>query len=476
MQTVQLPGYNERVSYERLAEINDTLRKASVGYQTPADPSTGGTLNPLVPQSIENTLSSATFSAKQIVYWKNLVKTQVGQPVHEYNVIQEHGDDLDPWMAEGGVPPLNESTYSREFVEIKYLAEQRQVTDVAGATALIGPDRAAVARETAAGTIRLLQKMERSLFHADSSLTPLAFDGAFAQIQNRAPNNVTDQEGKGLSMDLLHDILAELFGAPNYGEADCIYVEPRVYKDLIKTTAMHGRHDHLSLSSGATLHHGVRNLVVSSPYGDVPIKAAPFLYTAWAPKATGTGDVNAPATPAFGADAGTAGPPAAGSSLFKSGDAGTYFYKFVAVNDKGFSAPLTSAGITVASGDAVTFEIDDDALKSGANQIRYYKVYRSALNGTADTCRQIVMVPVNADGTGGDTLITDANADRYNTSKVLITHHGQDMQEFARLLDLIRRPLAEVQTSKPFLLMLFGSLILKVPQKMWMLKNVGLAA
>lgn len=471
---IQLPGINEQVSYARLAEINETLRKASVGYQTSAQ-AAADSLSPLVPQSIEGTLSSATYTAAQIVYWKNLVKTPVGQPVHEYNVIREHGDDLDPWMAEGGVPPLNESTYSREFVRIKYLAEQRQVTDVASATGLIGPDRSAVARETAAGTVRLLQKLERSLFHADSSLTPLAFDGAFAQIQNRAPNNITDLEGAGVTLDLLHDILADLYGAPNYGEADCIYVEPRVYKDIIKSTTAHGRHNHLEISESSKLVSGVKNLTVMTPYGEVPIKAAPFLYTSWAPNTSASGDANAPATPTFGGDAGTAG--AHASSKFKASDAGVYWWRFVAVNDKGFSAPLTTAaGIAVAAGERVTFEINDDALKAGANQIRYYKVYRSIINGASTTARQIMLVAVNTNGAGGDTQIIDTNAERYSTSKILITNHSQEHQEFARLLDLIRRPLAEVATAKPFLLMLFGSLILKVPEKMWMVKNVGLAA
>ena len=48
-----------------------------------------------------------------------------------------------------------------------------------------------------------------------------------------------------------------------------------------------------------------------------------------------------------------------------------------------------------------------------------------------------------------------------------------DVLEFARLLDFFRRPLAEVATSKPFLLMLSGSPIVKVPSKMWVLQNAG---
>ena len=45
--------------------------------------------------------------------------------------------------------------------------------------------------------------------------------------------------------------------------------------------------------------------------------------------------------------------------------------------------------------------------------------------------------------------------------------------EFVRLLDFIRRPLAETASVKPFLLMLFGSPIVKVPSKMMLIENVG---
>jgi hypothetical protein len=47
--------------------------------------------------------------------------------------------------------------------------------------------------------------------------------------------------------------------------------------------------------------------------------------------------------------------------------------------------------------------------------------------------------------------------------------------EFVRLLDFIRRPLAETASVKPFLLMLFGSPVVKVPSKMFLMDNCGLS-
>ncbi len=40
-------------------------------------------------------------------------------------------------------------------------------------------------------------------------------------------------------------------------------------------------------------------------------------------------------------------------------------------------------------------------------------------------------------------------------------------------MDLIRRPLAETSTVKPFLLMLFGAPLVKLPKKMFVLEQAG---
>ena len=58
---MQFPKANDTVSVQDLAQLNDALRKGSVGHQGGATMS-GEDLSPLVPQSIENTLASATYT------------------------------------------------------------------------------------------------------------------------------------------------------------------------------------------------------------------------------------------------------------------------------------------------------------------------------------------------------------------------------------------------------------------------------
>jgi len=48
----------------------------------------------------------------------------------------------------------------------------------------------------------------------------------------------------------------------------------------------------------------------------------------------------------------------------------------------------------------------------------------------------------------------------------------QGVIEFARLLDFLRRPLAETGSARQFLLMLFGSPVVKIPSKCFTLRDV----
>lgn len=472
---MQFPNMNQEIPVENLVQLNKALRKASTaGYQTAAGTSGGdaGTMSPLVPQSIESVLSSATFTMEHLSLWKRIPKRDVTQTLHEYAVLQEHGADLDPFFAEGSVPGTNRSEYERKSVRIKYLAERREVTDVASMVGLIGVNKGALAEATQKGTERLLQRTERAIFHADSDINPLAFDGIFKQIEDNAPSNVTDLAGAAPTPDLLMEMLGELYAAPQYGTADTIYVEPRIHAELIRQAQAHGRHDQLSIQDNTKLTYGAKEICVMSPYGAVPIRSAPFLYNKWpvpktvdktAIRSTGVGDV-IPDTPSLSVGIAAA---VDAASLFVAADAGDYIYWVEAVGTKGVSAIFETAAVTVAAGEQVTFTIDGAGL---TNAPAYYRIFRSLKDGTFSDAQ--LMTEVTYGGAGGSAVV-DNNADKPGTSKILAVKHSPDILEWVKLLDFLRRPLAEVETTKPFLLMLFGTPIVKVPTKTWVLKNCG---
>jgi len=481
---MNIPQSNDMVNVEDLVRLNDVLKKSgTVGYQTGAVPDTGASLSPLVPQSIEGSLASATYTMNELSLWSMIPKTPVSNTLHEYVVVNDHGFDIDPFIGEGGGAEsdfvTNQSQYERKSVRIKYMAERRQISDVASLVGLIGDNRQALSEETMRGTMSLMRKVERQLWYGNETLQEKGFDGIIKQVRDGAPNNVLDLDGSAPTPLLLQEALGEVYSAPNFGKPDCIYVEPRQHAELIKQSVESGRHDQFRVNNGTQgLTFGNANLSIMSPYGAVPVKAAPFLHFASRMPAVGFGN-RAPNAPTFNSV------PAEGvnaASKFGAADAGDYIYAVIAVGDQGYSSPLIADGgagnaakVTVADGDSVTFIIDASGLARGAEKApRYYRIYRSKANGDLSSMRLIkeIAAPSNAVLTVVDHN-DGADGQKYDCSPIIFAQHDPNVMEFVRLLDFIRRPLAETASVKPFLLMLFGSPVVKVPTKMFMLDNCG---
>jgi len=455
-----LPNINQMVDPQDLINLNEALRKSAglVGYQTPAIPDAGAGLSPLVPQSIEGMLSMASHTMDEIALWKNIPKTSVANSLHEYVVVNEHGFDLDPFIAEGGGGAdfaTGTASYERKNVKIKYMAERRQISDVASMVGLIGDNRSALAEETERGTLSLMRKVESAMWHGDESLNPEGFDGIIKQISDSGSK--LDLKGSVPTPLLLQEILGEVYASPNYGRPDTIYVEPRIHAELIRQSVENGRHDMFVRNPAQGITFGQEQIFISAPYGKVAVQAAPFLHTASLAPAASIG--TAPSTdPGYVAP--TFGVAGAGGSL----PAGDYIYKVVAVGKAGTLAPVQSGVQAVGAGQEVTVTLDSDAA------ILYYRIYRSEKDGSADTCRLIARVA------GDGTNYVDLGQHIHNSSNIVFAQHTPDAMQFVRLLDLIRRPLAETSTIRPFLLMMFGSPVVKLPKKMFVLEQAGFSS
>ena len=486
---MQFPNVNDMVSVSDLARLNESLRKAgTVGYQTGAVPASDA-LSPLVPQSIEGTLASATYTEEELVFFKNIPKKSVSQTLHEYVVVKDHGFELDPFITEGGGGQgdfaTNQSSYERKNVKIKYMAERRQISDVASLVGLIGDNRQALAEETMRGTLSLLRKVERQLWYGNEGINANGFDGVIKQIEDGAQNNTLNLAGKAPTPNLLQEALGEVYSSPNFGRPDTIYVEPRIHAELIKQAVSSGRHDQFMVQQQTQgLTFGANNLTIMAPYGGVQVKAAPFLHYA----------SNMP-TAAFGTSAPSAPTAAAGFAATRVTESTStlennkaYKYKVVSLNALGYSAPsveLTETPIP-AAGDKESIKITIPV----TNLVNSFRIYRTAADGNDSTYKLIAEVKADSanavifeDRGSSSTCVADVTGvavahtfNQYNTSPIVMVQHDPNVLEFARLLDFLRRPLAEVATAKPFLLMLFGSPIVKVPTKCFLMTGAGAQA
>jgi len=505
-----LPGINENVTINELTRLNDSLRKNSeVGYQSSS--MGAGSLAPIVPQSIEGTLASAAHTMRDLALWPMLPKIQATNTLHEYAVIRDHGEDLDPFISEGGGSEFgaSASSYERKSVKIKYMAEKRSVSDVATLVGIVGPNADALAEETERGTMSLLRKMEVQLFHGDEDVNGLSFDGVLKQVERESgvyspfrfgrdfSENQEDLQGASLSGAKLHEKLGELYSAPRFGQPDAIFMSPKAYSKLIADSAQNGRHDSMVLVDKGdqgvhTLGAGPR-IHVMGPMGPVPVVAAPFISRRLSPPraASAGNDIALQAVAAnrlttqdtqtaaqFAAAAGALVPPVDDSvgwdaAATGAGHDGDFRYFFVLVNKKGYSEPIVST---------VAFDANDDSLprinlaaptSGSADYVRIYRAAGDATLSDAEVLRkaQLIGEVKAADIVGADWY--DAGFERLDADPVLIAQLDQGTMEFARLLDFIRRPLAEVGAAKQFLLMLFGAPSVKVPRKNFVLRNVG---
>lgn len=487
-----------------LVELNKALQQqglrkssANAGYPDPqggtfASPLSGD-FSPLVPQSIQNVLDSATFTESFIKLWRMLPKQSVMSTVHESVVINKHGTmNLDPFIKEGGKGTRSAADYERKVVKVKYLGELREISDVATMVGTIGNgqvSKAGLAMETAAGTTALLGKMERALFWGDENVSDLHFNGLYQQLGQTSfggsgggqalkigasSNNYLDLKGRALTINDLIEAVYNVYSSPNYGNPNVIMVEPRTYAALQQQATSYGRFQ-IPSSGAANLVFANGQLSIAGPTGQVPIESAPLLLPPDKPDAASKGDAP-PANPVIGAATNVTtgdGKYGGDGSNFGADEAGSYYYRVVAVGDDGISAPVNSGAVAIASGEVAKITITDAAADTADGKRRYYRLYRSAkdASGAADALYVGTFPRMTA---GTDTVIFDDNVRRPDTAPVMIMTMTPDVMHFVQLLDFMRRPLAQTTTTVPFLLMLFGSPHVKVPTKNFILDNVKL--
>ena len=491
----------QSVGIQELAELNKALRsagnslaKATVG--TPGDVTGfGGTgdFAPLIPQSIQSTLDSATYTEKAISFWKMLQKVPVASTLHESVVVSEYGGmALDPFISEGQVGPTSDGTYERKVVNIKFLAEQREISDVATMVGIVGYNgvsRQGLAQQTIDGTKALMGKLERSLFTADADLNDTHFDGLYKQIGDSSfndggcaitsTNNLTDKRGASVTVQDLVEKMYEVHAAPNFGFVNKILVEPRVYAGLVNLATAFGRFD-LPKAGRGELIFGTEGLKIAGPGGLVDIESCPLMLPPMnVPTHSGSigGTTETPAPDALvgspGAlPVGTIVATPAGGLGWTASELEDVDYRVVGVGDTGVTEACATVTVAMSGGTAgqsVQLSINQAGL---TNRSTYFRVYRGPAGGEL---KYMWSFPANALGGANVTHIIDDNRHLPNTAPVYLLQATPDVMYWAQLLDFLRRPLAQVKTTVPFLLMLFGSLHVKIPTKAWIIDNCSLS-
>jgi len=497
---ISFPGANETIEYGQLAEINDALRRAArglaktvvnvggtvgypqqaVAYLSPSDTF----VDPLLPQSIQPVLTNFDFNESHLWFFQMVAKVQATSTLHEYSSIRQHGTpSLNPFFAQGGVAPLSQAKYARGTVKIKFLMEYMQVSDVA---AMLGTvtNGTVLAQLTLDHTVSLMRKIEHSMFWADESVNPLAFNGLYKAIKN-ANNDATaatngigtqtywDNEGNELSGRLLNYYLSILKAAPRYGNPTHILCTPEQFEAFKNQLLVLGRQfmgqgdGYLSLSPEGGIY----------ATGMIPIVPVTFL-------AYPKGILNV----SVGDEPPTLITPTIGLEEVLGLGKWTAYDKtkdthvaVVAIGEGGNSAPkfatVQIGDNTGLATDTITIDIVDTGAPwiGAANSLIYYSVFLAqvAIGGADPSLWDYTWVGDFARVPGTNTAITLRNQKRIGTAPVYIIELKPEVMQFTQLLDLTRRNITVSKTTATqFGIMMFGSFTLMVPHRNFIIDNV----
>ena len=165
--------------------------------------------------------------------------------------------------------------------------------------------------------------------------------------------------------------------------------------------------------------------------------------------------VGAPSSPVYAG---------ANQTFFAAADAGTYIYQVVACSRYGKSAPVITAGIAVAALDQVSIGVTDNGPDTS-----YYELYRSDLGGAATTCRLISRHPRS----GPTQTLVDLNRFLPDTSKAYMLTQSPDILRWKQLAPFSKIPLATIDSSIRWMMLMYGALQVQQPRKCGLYINIG---
>lgn len=445
-----------------------------------------GEISPLVPQSIQSTLDSLTYTQDDLAIWKMIsaFSVQATSTMHEYTLRKSHGSEgLSPFARENRVGGFSTGEYERRTTRMKFLTEVFEVGEVAQHVPLLNVGMSALDLLTQERTISLMKKLEREIVWASSGIDPLAWDGLYHSINTMQPDHVSQANGAVVTPQNLNEILANLRVQPNYANVNTILCTYEQHTTMANQAIPFGRSDLMKGDTRQFYYQG-DEIFVGTQGQKIRIQPCMFLEDDRHPRTKPEGDgypaaLTGGQAPAVTQSAGVSG------SAWRTNEVGyDYYYIVEAVGDEGTNRSGVVGPFTpTLAGDAAHIEIDDAGIAtSGTGSIRFYRLFRAAVaTGEPAPANDAFLFwnagsyARNKSGAGSDnTKFTDLREFMPRAAPMIIGEFSNATMNFVRFIDLVRRGFQIPRVlAEHVALIMSGSFVVKNPKKLWLYKNVG---
>ena len=463
-----------------------------------------GDATPLRLQNLDATMTSVLYEEQHFVKWNWFERVPSIQPYYEWNDRLSYGDDRgSPAFTEGGTPAGGTASFSRNGIYVRYFGVRRGITHQMALTGQLGGSQVdPVEEENRDGAMQLLARIERNFLWGDHSIPDpngniVNYDGLYLALENgiqyvgtsqtnQMPSgytsgmNVLDMQGASFDFSEFEGIgrkLAQRGFLTSFKNVRA-FMKPTVLEDLAKLRLVTEFKQLVAVNPAQGYTPGVPLAGYQSNFGFIPFTYDLFMNQAgMTDQPVITAGQQSPATPTVGSAPAAASPGSGQTSYFltaaqsKAGvsDAGTYYYWASTGNDSGESAAVYMGSVTVAAGQVVNMTIDPGS--SNGQTVQWMRVYRGTVNSMTD------------DGTGciatisaynkSSVTFTDTNTLRPQTGMILMVDRTPSNLAIAQMLPMLKWPLAITSTTVEWLILLYHALVVKAPQRMYLVKNVG---
>ncbi len=459
---------------------------------------------PLRLQNLDATMTSVLYEEQHFVKWNWLERVPSIQPYYEWVDRLSYGDDRSqPAFVEGGTPAGGTASFSRNGVYVRYFGVRRGITHQMALTGQLGGSMVdPVAEENRDGAMQLLARCERNFVWGDHNITDnngntVNYDGLVLALQNGVqfvgasqsngmPNgysaglNILDFQGTYPDFGIFESVgrlMAEAGFVTNFRNMRA-FMSPTVIEDLAKIQLSEqiqvlGQRPYTGWYQGAPL------VGYQTNFGFIPFTYDIFLRRAgMTDQPPQTSATQAPGAPNSSSTVAAASPTGNQTSEFYAApagggtDAGTYYYWLTAGNDNGESTAISLGAVAVAVGQVVNATVVPGP--SNGNPCTYFRLYRGTVNSQTDPGTGCIATFASAGPTSSTSVTyTDTNYWRPQTGMLLFVERTPSNLCIAQMAPMLKWPLAITSTTVEWLLLLYHTLVVKAPQRQFLVRNIG---